>query len=98
MSNTPLDHAELLSLYEQQTTFISDVIYQHPDSLKIFDDEEREIFVKYFSPDWVNEIDFVRYYEKLEQEDPTFIVRANELLQKFLQQNDLDAPELLLPQ
>ena len=96
MTKSPLDHAESLSLYERQSTFISDVIHQNPDSLKVLNDEDWEMFLKYFFPDWVDEENFARYYEKLEQEDPNFMVHANELLKKFLKLNDLDKTELLL--
>jgi len=98
MPKSSLDHAELLSLYERQCTFVSDVIYQQPDSLKVFDDAEETTFKKYFLPDWLDEENFARYYEDLEQEDPDLMNRANELLKKFLELNDLDKAELLLPE
>jgi len=97
MAKIPLNHAEQLSLYERQSTFVSDVIYQNPDSLRVFDDAEEATFKKYFLPDWVDEENFARYYEDLEQGDPDLMNRANELLKKFLEQNDLDKSDLLLP-
>jgi len=98
MPNTQLTHEGLLSLYERQTTFISDVVHQKSGCLDIFDDEERQVFEKYFLPDWSLKGDFMHYHERLEQENPELITQANELLKKFLKENDLDASELLLPQ
>lgn len=95
MQNNPLNHEKSLSQYEQQVSFVRTVLNHNSNLLSIFNDEERSAFEKYFLPDWIDEGNFVRYYEKWEKEDPEIIRVGNGLLEKFVTENQLTGAEQL---
>ena len=92
MRRLPRDEA--LALYARQTSYLQTVINNRPKALNVLSLEDREVFKRYFFPDWIDAGHFVRYYSLIERTEPELIADANYLLITFMDKNRLGAPDV----
>lgn len=86
-----------IELYERQLNFVESMVEFHPESLGIFSAQEKELFERYFLPDWSKVDDFKEYYRQLISEDPSLPEKAATLMARFIKAHKVQNAESLLP-